>query len=130
MQNPYPNVTHVLVSIQSRSLAREPYPRRLVLLSCIGTVYGRHIQPEPVEKLVKCLDPNDLGRINFKDFCRGVFAMKGCEELLKDVLSVESAGTLPCSPEIPDCVEQGRPAIWAPPWDFDLDMDVSLSIGV
>ncbi|MDT0993974.1 hypothetical protein, partial [Pseudomonas aeruginosa] len=35
------------------------------------------------------------------------FAMKGCEELLKDVLSVESAGTLPCSPDIPDCVEQG-----------------------
>ncbi|XP_008766239.1 rab11 family-interacting protein 4 isoform X2 [Rattus norvegicus] len=33
--------------------------------------------------------------------------MKGCEELLKDVLSVESAGTLPCSPDIPDCVEQG-----------------------
>ncbi|XP_070628811.1 rab11 family-interacting protein 4 isoform X2 [Bos indicus] len=33
--------------------------------------------------------------------------MKGCEELLKDVLSVESAGTLPCAPEIPDCVEQG-----------------------
>lgn len=30
-----------------------------------------------VEKLVKYLDPNDLGRINFKDFCRGVFAMKG-----------------------------------------------------
>ncbi|ELK01816.1 Rab11 family-interacting protein 4 [Pteropus alecto] len=59
-----------------------------------------------VEKLVKYLDPNDLGRINFKDFCRGVFAMKGCEELLKDVLSVESVGTLPCAPEIPDCVEQ------------------------
>ncbi|XP_019659232.1 rab11 family-interacting protein 4 isoform X2 [Ailuropoda melanoleuca] len=33
--------------------------------------------------------------------------MKGCEELLKDVLSMESAGTLPCTPEIPDCVEQG-----------------------
>ncbi|KAK2490944.1 hypothetical protein MC885_004278 [Smutsia gigantea] len=61
-----------------------------------------------VEKLVKYLDPNDLGRINFKDFCRGVFAMKGCEELLKDVLSVESAGTPPCAPEIPDCVEQVR----------------------
>lgn len=26
---------------------------------------------------MKYLDPNDLGRINFKDFCRGVFAMKG-----------------------------------------------------
>ncbi|XP_006764129.1 PREDICTED: rab11 family-interacting protein 4 [Myotis davidii] len=61
----------------------------------------------PVEKLVKYLDPNDLGRINFKDFCRGVFAMKGCEELLKDVLSMENVGTLPCAPEIPDCVEQG-----------------------
>ncbi|XP_055476016.1 rab11 family-interacting protein 4 isoform X3 [Psammomys obesus] len=33
--------------------------------------------------------------------------MKGCEELLKDVLSMESSGTLPCSPDIPDCVEQG-----------------------
>ncbi|EQB78365.1 hypothetical protein CB1_000765056 [Camelus ferus] len=64
---------------------------------------------EQVEKLVKYLDPNDLGRINFKDFCRGVFAMKGCEELLKDVLSMESAGTLPCAPEIPDCVEQKCP---------------------
>jgi Rab11 family-interacting protein 3/4 len=38
-----------------------------------------------VEKLVKCLDPNDLGRINFKDFCRGVFAMKG--EVLLGALS-------------------------------------------
>lgn len=39
-----------------------------------------------VEKLVKYLDPNDLGRINFKDFCRGVFAMKG--EVVWGVLSL------------------------------------------
>ncbi|XP_052611600.1 rab11 family-interacting protein 4 isoform X2 [Peromyscus californicus insignis] len=77
---------------------------RVERVAALGLRFG---QGEEVEKLVKCLDPNDLGRINFKDFCRGVFAMKGCEELLKDVLSVESAGTLPCSPEIPDCVEQG-----------------------
>ncbi|XP_041520258.1 rab11 family-interacting protein 4 isoform X1 [Microtus oregoni] len=76
---------------------------RVERVVALGLRFG---QGEEVEKLVKCLDPNDLGRINFKDFCRGVFAMKGCEELLKDVLSVESAGTLPCSPEIPDCVEQ------------------------
>ncbi|XP_057630555.1 rab11 family-interacting protein 4 isoform X1 [Chionomys nivalis] len=76
---------------------------RVERVAALGLRFG---QGEEVEKLVKCLDPNDLGRINFKDFCRGVFAMKGCEELLKDVLSVESAGTLPCSPEIPDCVEQ------------------------
>ncbi|XP_006874291.1 PREDICTED: rab11 family-interacting protein 4, partial [Chrysochloris asiatica] len=77
---------------------------RVERVAALGLRFG---QGEEVEKLVKYLDPNDLGRINFKDFCRGVFAMKGCEELLKDVLSVESAGTLPCEPEIPDCVEQG-----------------------
>uniref|UniRef100_A0A8D1WIT8 Rab11 family-interacting protein 4 n=2 Tax=Sus scrofa TaxID=9823 RepID=A0A8D1WIT8_PIG len=77
---------------------------RVERVAALGLRFG---QGEEVEKLVKYLDPNDLGRINFKDFCRGVFAMKGCEELLKDVLSVESAGTLPYAPEIPDCVEQG-----------------------
>ncbi|KAI5192653.1 rab11 family-interacting protein 4 isoform X2 [Manis pentadactyla] len=77
---------------------------RVERVAALGLRFG---QGEEVEKLVKYLDPNDLGRINFKDFCRGVFAMKGCEELLKDVLSVESAGTPPCTPEIPDCVEQG-----------------------
>ncbi|XP_060502707.1 rab11 family-interacting protein 4 isoform X1 [Panthera onca] len=77
---------------------------RVERVAALGLRFG---QGEEVEKLVKYLDPNDLGRINFKDFCRGVFAMKGCEELLRDVLSVESAGTLPCTPEIPDCAEQG-----------------------
>ncbi|XP_005327855.2 rab11 family-interacting protein 4 isoform X1 [Ictidomys tridecemlineatus] len=76
---------------------------RVERVAALGLRFG---QGEEVEKLVKYLDPNDLGRINFKDFCRGVFAMKGCEELLKDVLSLESAGTLPCASEIPDCVEQ------------------------
>ncbi|XP_060059979.1 rab11 family-interacting protein 4 isoform X1 [Erinaceus europaeus] len=77
---------------------------RVERVAALGKRFG---QGEEVEKLVKYLDPNDLGRINFKDFCRGVFAMKGCEELLKDVLSVETAGTLACMPEIPDCVDQG-----------------------
>uniref|UniRef100_A0A8C6CAD1 Rab11 family-interacting protein 4 n=2 Tax=Monodon monoceros TaxID=40151 RepID=A0A8C6CAD1_MONMO len=77
---------------------------RVERVAALGLRFG---QGEEVEKLVKYLDPNDLGRINFKDFCRGVFAMKGCEELLKDVLAVESAGTLPCALEIPDCVQRG-----------------------
>uniref|UniRef100_A0A8C5L1M8 Rab11 family-interacting protein 4 n=3 Tax=Jaculus jaculus TaxID=51337 RepID=A0A8C5L1M8_JACJA len=77
---------------------------RVERVAALGLRFG---QGEEVEKLVKYLDPNDLGRINFKDFCRGVFAMKGCEELLKDVLSVEHAGTPPCAPEIPNCMEQG-----------------------
>lgn len=46
--------------------------------------------------------------------CLSVCLFTGCEELLKDVLSVESAGTLPCSPDITDCVEQVRAAASAP----------------
>ncbi|XP_036310181.1 LOW QUALITY PROTEIN: rab11 family-interacting protein 4 [Pipistrellus kuhlii] len=80
---------------------------RVERVAALGLRFG---QGDEVEKLVKYLDPNDLGRINFKDFCRGVFAMKGCEELLRDVLSMESVGTPPCAPEVPDCAEQGSEA--------------------
>ncbi|XP_015283566.1 PREDICTED: rab11 family-interacting protein 4-like, partial [Gekko japonicus] len=55
----------------------------------LGLQFG---QEEEVEKFAKYLDPNDLGKINFKDFCHGVLAIKGCEELLKDALSVGSLG--------------------------------------
>uniref|UniRef100_A0A8D0T532 RAB11 family interacting protein 4 n=1 Tax=Sus scrofa TaxID=9823 RepID=A0A8D0T532_PIG len=90
-----------------RGCHQPPGPRLCSAFILSPGLQGLQGLQERVEKLVKYLDPNDLGRINFKDFCRGVFAMKGCEELLKDVLSVESAGTLPYAPEIPDCVEQG-----------------------
>ncbi|KGL75824.1 Rab11 family-interacting protein 4, partial [Tinamus guttatus] len=60
-----------------------------------------------VEKLTKYLDPNDLGRINFKDFCHGVFAIKGCEELLKDVLSAENTGLQHYEPQYVDYYYQG-----------------------
>lgn len=32
-----------------------------------------------VKKLTTYLDPNAHGKINFKDFCHGVFAIKGRE---------------------------------------------------
>ncbi|XP_001368423.1 rab11 family-interacting protein 4 isoform X1 [Monodelphis domestica] len=70
----------------------------------LGLQFG---QGEEVEKLVKYLDPNDMGRINFKDFCHGVFAMKGCGEVLKDVLAMESTATLQYEPEIGDYEDQG-----------------------
>uniref|UniRef100_A0A6Q2Z8H7 FIP-RBD domain-containing protein n=1 Tax=Esox lucius TaxID=8010 RepID=A0A6Q2Z8H7_ESOLU len=35
------------------------------------------LSPHQVKKLTKYLDPNAHGRINFKDFCYGVFAIKG-----------------------------------------------------
>ncbi|XP_074777973.1 rab11 family-interacting protein 4 isoform X3 [Athene noctua] len=70
----------------------------------LGLQFG---QGDEVEKLAKYLDPNDLGRINFKEFCHGVFAIKGCEELLKDVLSPENSGTRHYEPQYVDYYYQG-----------------------
>ncbi|CAH2291847.1 rab11 family-interacting 4 isoform X2 [Pelobates cultripes] len=50
-------------------------------------------QEDEVEKLAKYLDPNDLGKINFKQFCHGVLAIKGCDELVKGVLGVSRRAT-------------------------------------
>ncbi|XP_074967224.1 rab11 family-interacting protein 4 isoform X2 [Phalacrocorax aristotelis] len=70
----------------------------------LGLQFG---QGDEVAKLAKYLDPNDLGRINFKDFCHGVFAIKGCEELLKDVLSSENSGPQHYEPQYIDYYYQG-----------------------
>ncbi|XP_061311349.1 rab11 family-interacting protein 4 isoform X2 [Pezoporus flaviventris] len=70
----------------------------------LGLQFG---QGDEVEKLAKYLDPNDLGRINFKDFCHGVFAIKGCEELLKDVLSSENSEPQHYEPHYDDYYYQG-----------------------
>ncbi|XP_064322863.1 rab11 family-interacting protein 4 isoform X2 [Phalacrocorax carbo] len=70
----------------------------------LGLQFG---QGDEVAKLAKYLDPNDLGRINFKDFCHGVFAIKGCEELLKDVLSSENSGPQHYEPQYVDYYYQG-----------------------
>ncbi|XP_034401656.1 rab11 family-interacting protein 4A-like [Cyclopterus lumpus] len=39
----------------------------------LGSQFG---QAEQVKKLSSCLDPDSHGRVNFKDFCRGVLTMK------------------------------------------------------
>uniref|UniRef100_A0A8C6Z6X2 RAB11 family interacting protein 4 n=1 Tax=Nothoprocta perdicaria TaxID=30464 RepID=A0A8C6Z6X2_NOTPE len=65
----------------------------------LGLQFG---QGEEVEKLTKYLDPNDLGRINFKDFCHGVFAIKGMYIFIKN--SHGRMLNLPCANfEIQDC---------------------------
>ncbi|XP_034395953.1 rab11 family-interacting protein 4A isoform X2 [Cyclopterus lumpus] len=46
----------------------------------LGLQFG---QGDEVKKLTRYLDPNAHGKVNFKDFCHGVFAIKGCEEILK-----------------------------------------------
>ncbi|XP_039937469.1 rab11 family-interacting protein 4 isoform X2 [Hirundo rustica] len=70
----------------------------------LGLQFG---QGDEVERLAKYLDPNDLGRINFKDFCHGVFAIKGCEDLLKDVLSPENSEPQHYQPQYVDYYYQG-----------------------
>ncbi|XP_068582839.1 rab11 family-interacting protein 4B isoform X2 [Cebidichthys violaceus] len=46
----------------------------------LGSQFGR---AEQVKKLARCLDPDSHGRIDFKDFCRGVLTMKGYVGTLK-----------------------------------------------
>ncbi|XP_034739402.1 rab11 family-interacting protein 4A-like [Etheostoma cragini] len=52
----------------------------------LGSQFG---QAEQVKKLAQCLDPDTFGRINFKNFCRGVLTMKG-KNGLKLRVSVKS----------------------------------------
>ncbi|XP_055048927.2 rab11 family-interacting protein 4A [Misgurnus anguillicaudatus] len=58
----------------------------------LGLQFG---QRDEVKKFAKYLDPNAHGRINFKDFCHGVFAIKGCEEILKSALGTLNTGAQP-----------------------------------
>uniref|UniRef100_A0A3B5AC44 Rab11 family-interacting protein 4A-like n=1 Tax=Stegastes partitus TaxID=144197 RepID=A0A3B5AC44_9TELE len=63
----------------------------------LGLQFG---QGEEVKKLTKYLDPNAHGKINFKDFCHGVFAIKGCEEILK--MAVGPRGLTSRQPSVTD----------------------------
>ncbi|KAM4717687.1 rab11 family-interacting protein 4A isoform 2-T2 [Anableps anableps] len=53
---------------------------RVEHLMDLGLQFG---QGDEVKKLSKHLCPNAHGKINFRDFCHAVFAIKGFEELLK-----------------------------------------------
>ncbi|XP_034567430.1 rab11 family-interacting protein 4A isoform X1 [Notolabrus celidotus] len=64
----------------------------------LGLQFG---QGDEVKKLTRYLDPNAHGRINFKDFCHAVFAIKGCEEILK--MAVGPQGVQPSNqPSVTD----------------------------
>ncbi|PWA30366.1 hypothetical protein CCH79_00015754, partial [Gambusia affinis] len=53
---------------------------RVEHLMDLGLQFG---QGDEVKKLTKHLCPNAHGKINFKEFCHAVFAIKGFEEILK-----------------------------------------------
>ncbi|KAM3597813.1 uncharacterized protein V6R79_009443 [Siganus canaliculatus] len=63
----------------------------------LGLQFG---QGDEVKKLTTFLDPNAHGKINFKDFCHGVFAIKGCEEILK--MAVGPRGVASNQPSVTD----------------------------
>ncbi|XP_029014855.1 rab11 family-interacting protein 4A [Betta splendens] len=56
----------------------------------LGLQFG---QGDEVKKLTRYLDPKANGKINFKDFCDGVFAIKGCDEILKMAADPQSAAS-------------------------------------
>ncbi|KAK5855682.1 hypothetical protein PBY51_007340 [Eleginops maclovinus] len=56
----------------------------------LGLQFG---QGDEVKKLTRYLDPNAHGRINFKDFCHGVLAIKGCEGILKMAVGPRSVAS-------------------------------------
>ncbi|XP_067884045.1 rab11 family-interacting protein 4A [Heterodontus francisci] len=51
----------------------------------------RFIEGDELQKVAKYLDPSNLGRISFQEFCHGIFAIKGCEDLLDNGMCVENA---------------------------------------
>ncbi|XP_034077539.1 rab11 family-interacting protein 4A [Gymnodraco acuticeps] len=56
----------------------------------LGLQFG---QGDEVKKLTRYLDPNAHGKINFKDFCHGVLAIKGCEGILKMAVGPRSVAS-------------------------------------
>ncbi|XP_071397024.1 rab11 family-interacting protein 4A isoform X1 [Centroberyx affinis] len=78
----------------------------------LGLQFG---QKDEVKKLTRYLDPNAHGKINFKDFCHGVFAIKGCEEMLKSALGPRSLAS--SQPSVTDngYIYQNGEARLAPP---------------
>uniref|UniRef100_A0A8C9SYI5 RAB11 family interacting protein 4 (class II) a n=1 Tax=Scleropages formosus TaxID=113540 RepID=A0A8C9SYI5_SCLFO len=56
---------------------------RIEHLVNLGLRFG---QGDEVRRLSEYLDPRSQGKINFKSFCHGVLAIKGCEEMLKSAL--------------------------------------------
>uniref|UniRef100_A0A671U855 RAB11 family interacting protein 4 (class II) a n=1 Tax=Sparus aurata TaxID=8175 RepID=A0A671U855_SPAAU len=74
----------------------------------LGLQFG---QGEEVKKLTRYLDPKAHGKINFKDFCHGVFAIKGRKcAVCSSIHPSSSAGTVPdCHAMLQRRVSQDSP---------------------
>uniref|UniRef100_A0A669B3P2 RAB11 family interacting protein 4 (class II) a n=1 Tax=Oreochromis niloticus TaxID=8128 RepID=A0A669B3P2_ORENI len=82
----------------------------------LGIQFG---QGDEVKKLTRYLDPNAHGKINFKDFCHGVFAIKGETWTLIVLLS---NGEAKLGPPIIMCTRSYQESTCA---DGECDMDSS-----
>ncbi|XP_038633823.1 rab11 family-interacting protein 4A [Scyliorhinus canicula] len=60
------------------------------------------MEGEEMQKVTKYLDPRNLGRISFQEFCHGIFAIKGCDDLLDNALCLENAPMVHYAPQFED----------------------------
>uniref|UniRef100_A0AAX7TX54 Uncharacterized protein n=1 Tax=Astatotilapia calliptera TaxID=8154 RepID=A0AAX7TX54_ASTCA len=93
---------------------------RVEHLMDLGLQFG---QGDEVKKLTRYLDPNAHGKINFKDFCHGVFAIKGETWTLIVLLS---NGEAKLGPPIIMCTRSYQESTCA---DGECDMDSSTENG-
>lgn len=85
---------------------------RVEHLVSLGLQFG---QGDEIKRLSSFLDPNAHGKINFKDFCHGVFAIKGCEEILKMPVTARSRSSSQTSVTDNGYVYQNGEAKLGPP---------------
>lgn len=68
----------------------------------------RFVEGEELQRVAEQLDPQELGHISFPEFCRGIFTIKGCAELLDKGLCVDgslargsqASGEEHCGPQV------------------------------
>ncbi|XP_072339993.1 rab11 family-interacting protein 4A isoform X3 [Scyliorhinus torazame] len=60
------------------------------------------MEGEEMQKVTKYLDPRNMGRISFQEFCHGIFAIKGCADLLDNALCMENPPMAHYAPEFED----------------------------
>uniref|UniRef100_A0A3P8XM86 FIP-RBD domain-containing protein n=1 Tax=Esox lucius TaxID=8010 RepID=A0A3P8XM86_ESOLU len=77
----------------------------------LGSQFG---QGDEVKKLARCLDPDEQGMINFKGFCHGVLAIKGCEGFLKTTQGNHSISWRTCETENSYYYQRGDEALTRP----------------
>ncbi|KAM9456921.1 rab11 family-interacting protein 4A [Clarias gariepinus] len=94
----------------------------------LGRQFGQ--TDKEIKKFAECLDPNANGKISFKDFCHGVFAIKGYDEILKNILDSPTMDTHTYQTDNNFYYQSGdESAVTQPCLLFPLDSEMDSSAG-